>query len=343
MMNTEESESKANRRKTRLFFILSVAIMSYLFLETSSNFMLQVTAVIFWQSKKAAMIYGWLIFYLLLIFIIPAFFSLASLSRFNKIKLLTLLIIIFRVGALFYISGEIMLLFIILLFVSLLIYFTYILMLFRKVGYFQTIQNLIVGVVLGIGFNFILLSLNGSSNLSYDALKIPFIIAFAALLIFFAYYLFTPRVSGSVNIQDDAERFSPPDHQEPLKIRHFIFLGLLVFLAVSWIINPVGLSAYDRNILEWFSYGFFFYILIILGSAILAFYLVQYSIDKLKSKRKRIFLLSNLLYLVLNAGAILFLENDASFISTFYLICMVISGLYILILAFSYLFSNYFL
>ncbi|MGV9204649.1 MAG: endonuclease/exonuclease/phosphatase family protein [Promethearchaeia archaeon] len=341
MMNVQDSESKTNIRKKTIFFILSVAIMSYFFLETSSNFMLQVTAVIFWQSKKAAIIYGWLIFYLLLILIIPAFFSLVSLSRFNKIKLLTLIIIIVRVLALFYISGEIMLLYIILLFVSLLIYFTHILMLFRKVEYFRNIQNFIVGVVLGIGFNFTILSLNISSNLSYDALKIPFNIAFVGFLIFFGYYLFNSRFL--INIQDAAERIRRPDHQEPMKILHFVFLGLLGFLAVSWIINPVGLSAYDSYIGEWFSYGFLFYKLVLLGSAILAFYLVQYTIDKLKFKQKRIFLLSNLLYLVLNAGAILFLENDTSIISTFYLMCMAIISLYILILDFSYLFSNYFL
>ncbi|MFO8018793.1 MAG: endonuclease/exonuclease/phosphatase family protein [Promethearchaeia archaeon] len=334
------SESKLNMRKKRTFFILSVAIMSFLFIESLSNFTLQVTAVIFWQFQKSTIIYGWIIFYLLLIFGIPLFFSLGWLSHLNKIKFLTLIIIIFRLLALYYISGELMLLFIIILFVSLLVYFTQILMLFKKVDFFHHLQSLITGVILGIGFYFTILSLNLSSNLSYAPLKIPFIIAFLLLLIFFAYDLFNPR--ALVNFQENSKSPEKPPKQEPLRFLHFVFLGLLTFLTVGWLINPVGLSAYDSSILEWIPYGFLFYIISILSSTILAFYLVQYTLKKFGAKLKTNVLLSNLLYLILNAGGILFIEDDASFFSTFYLIFMVIVSLYTLILDVSYLFTHYF-
>ncbi len=220
-------KGKEKGRRRSIFFILSVAIMISFFIESLANVALQFTPVIFWQFKKSVLNLGWPILYLLLILGIPVFFLFFKLSKMKKMKILTFTIIISRIIAQFYISGEIMLLSVIALFMCLIVYFSNVLSLYGRVDFFTHIQDVLVGIISGIGIYLAVYSVNGSLNLTYASLKIPINLVFFVLLIYFAYHLFDPKhlIEKRSNVEGDQLDEPKEIHQADLRQKNQVDPG----------------------------------------------------------------------------------------------------------------------
>jgi endonuclease/exonuclease/phosphatase family metal-dependent hydrolase len=117
-----------------------------------------------------------------------------------------------------------------------------------------------------------------------------------------------------------------------------------------WIFNPMALSAYDIINLSingiilnsfniWPSYGFTYYIILILLTAILSYLMIIKYILSLNLKIIKIIVIFSLSITgILTTLALFIIENDFTILSSIYLSIMTIEGVFSIILFISYLF-----
>jgi len=327
-------------KNKELFLFITIGIIFYLFVEVLTNFVLYINAVIFLQWKDLSVVLLWIIIYLSVIFGEIIIFSLHKINENSKIYILVLLIACFRILTQFYFIGEIYLLFITALFISILIFFTEIFLLFRRVDYFQDYQLIIGGIIFGLGIHFFLLILNMSSNLTVNILKIPFTFAFVAVLFYFNQLLFKPNLMRNERKNIEVGKESPMNNQ--MSLIHFILFGILLFLCVSWIFNPMSLAAYDVIILNWYIYGFLYYSLIILATSLISFFFIRNILNgDNRDFIKKVLIISNAVFCAFNCLALFIIDTEYTILSTIYTTILAVISVFTLLFNISYLIHYY--
>ncbi|MFX1497231.1 MAG: endonuclease/exonuclease/phosphatase family protein [Promethearchaeota archaeon] len=211
----------------------------------------------------------------------------------------------------------------------------------------------ISGIIIGIEIQFLILILNISSNISWNINKIVPTFLFITLLVLFDYFLFLPKKLRQVKI--DTKDSSSKMGKKKLSYFHFIILGILFILCMIWILNPMALAAYDifdlvKNDLYGFyvpiwyynSYGFSFYVIIIIGCLIGSYFLSNVIFNYLSQKNQRILLaITIIICSISNIFAFFFLEHDSSYLSTINLIILCSINVFTLIFYLHYLLTVY--
>ncbi|MHA1294943.1 MAG: endonuclease/exonuclease/phosphatase family protein, partial [Promethearchaeota archaeon] len=242
---------------------------------------------------------------------------------------------------LFYISGELFLLFLSILFVSILIFFTELLSIFNKVSFFRDFQVLIGGFILGLNIYFSFLILNISSNLTIESMKFPFIIAFIIFILYANQKIFKPiilRNEWTKEKEEDKREIIPE-----LKLIYYFLFGIVFFLSINWIFNPMALAAYDVIILNWYEYGFLYYIIVLMSSTLISFFFIRYIFLNLESLIiKRLTLIINVIFCVLNCAAFFIIDNDITILSTLYITSLTAISVFTILFNFSYIIQQFF-
>lgn len=334
-----------------LIVCLTIGFASYLFVETLYNFILYINAYIFINSGTWSRILPWLVIYLAVFLGELIFFSLKKISNNRKWQMLTLSICSFRILAQFFFSAELFLLFITILFITILIYFTELFRVYKKIELFNDFRLVIGGFICGLGIQFFFFMADMSSNLSYDLFKLPFILVIIPLFAYLNRVLFKTMSLTTNNTKKGPINSEKNPNQ--LKLFHFCLLGMMSFIALSWILNPTVISAYDilnlsyndlmgNDAINRISFAFTYYILIIFATAIIGFFVINYIFLKLGAKYIKFFVLtSNSVFCCVNLAAFLIVETNRSGVSTIILSLSAITGTFSLFLNLSYLFYFY--
>jgi endonuclease/exonuclease/phosphatase family metal-dependent hydrolase len=207
-------------------------------------------------------------------------------------------------------------------------------------------------VIIGLGIYFTLLIVNISSNLSSDIIKIIPTFIFVGIIIFVNHSHFNPKSIEKL-LSDVGDKNARDPNKKNISLFHFIILGVLFVFSTMWIFNPMALSAYDiinlninglisNSMNIWPAYGFTYYILLILVTAILSYILIVKYLFTLNQKLLRIINVASIgLTCILTILAISVIENDLTIASSIYTSIMTIIGVFSIILYLSYLFNFY--
>lgn len=325
--------------KKELYSFLNLGIIFFLFIEAFFNFVLHahdLVAVKNLSNLEVAL--PWIVICLSIIFGAIFFSSFKRINREYKVYFLPFIIIGLRIVVSFPFPTELLLVFTTGLLTSILIYLTELFLLFRDSKGFINIQQIIGGIVLGIGIQLFFIIIGISSNLTTNLEKIPMTVIAAALLLFFNESFFRPSKSGTNNYENqEGDQVSP---KKELNLFHFIFIGLIFYLSLNWTFNPMALAAYDKISLQFFSHSYLFYSLNILIAAVMSFFAISV-LNNRKSVFKTTFLLVNFLYLGLNSTLIFILDFGFSNFAPLYLTILTYLGIFTMILDFSYLLRFY--
>ncbi len=338
-------------KKVQLSIILTVAIIAYFLIESFYNTCLSLSWMVFSKLDELELILPWLLISIIVISIEIIILCFNIIKENCKIYCLLYIIIGLRLFTQFFISAEISMVFNLILLFSILIFFLELFFLNGKVEFLNDYQLIIGGIILGIGIQFIFLIINISSNLSTEFFKLPFTFGFAALLFYTNYLIFRPKNldNGTIKIENQNNLTS----RKQIGSLHFFLTGVLFILAITWIINPMALSSYDilnmsyngltpNLILQWNSYGFNYYIFVILITGTISFFLIQKIFLKTnKNFLKLTLLISNGILCALNCFALFIIEQDNTFFSTIYLTILTIISIFSILLYISYLIHHY--
>ncbi len=337
--------------KTRTYAIFTVGIIAFFLIESFYNTCLYINGLLFVNLGMILEQYHWLILYIAVIFIVLIVFGSRLIKREYKIISLVGVIVVFRLLSQFFISPEFYLFTNLVLLLTTLLFFLEIFFIFRKVSFLNDYLLILGGIILGIGINFAFYLVNITSNLTSELTKLPFTFIFATFLLYFSYQLFPPTFLEKYPIESVVGNNSTPPKNSSML--HSLLLGILFFFALNWILNPAALSAYDtldmsfNNLstnlpFNWISYGFTFYIFIILISLCISFFIIQKVFTLNNQKNSKIVLLGfGTLTCLLNCIAILFLEQDVTILSTIFLIILTFCGTCTILLYFGFFLRGY--
>jgi endonuclease/exonuclease/phosphatase family metal-dependent hydrolase len=245
------------------------------------------------------------------------------------------MIIFLRVMTQFYINPELYLLFLSALFITSLITLIELLKFPKDNDYFDDFRFLIGGLILGIGIHLIFVNFLISSTMSTEIIKIPLVFTFLAFLVLSNQTLFNPK---------DAPDEKPDNRgilNEIGSLKLFL-LGMLFYLSITWVFNPVAIAMYDVVILNGFSFGFLYYSIILSISLVAGYIMVNYIFTRSDiTSHKRWLIIFNSVYGALNCLGFFFLDSDYSMLSTVYLTLLTVLGALTIIFDVSYLFYYY--
>ncbi|MHA1344150.1 MAG: hypothetical protein ACTSQG_09200 [Promethearchaeota archaeon] len=112
-------------------------------------------------------------------------------------------------------------------------------------------------------------------------MKVPFIIAFIIFILYANQKIFKPiilRNEWTKEKEEDKREIIPE-----LKLSYYFLFGIVFFLSINWIFNPMALAAYDVIILNWYEYGFLYYIIVLMSSTLISFFFIRYIFLNLES------------------------------------------------------------
>ncbi|MBD3194793.1 MAG: hypothetical protein GF317_07050 [Candidatus Lokiarchaeota archaeon] len=341
-------------RKDKIFNIFAVGEICYFFIESFYNLMINVNAYVFMNLSEILSILPVLAITILsLIILMISFNKKKIISHKYKIFLIILLISAIRIITLFIFLSSVQLIFNFILLFSCMIFFKEVIFMTQMDDKRFEIIDFLTGMIFGIILQLILLIITYSSNLAFTPSKFIPIILIIITLNLINIKEFLPKKLDSLSFNKDKKR-----EKREISLIHFVILGIIFLLSVIWIFNPMALSAYgiiNLNFLNteltfpWFSYGFNYYILIIIITTLLSFYLTNRFVLKLEKKRIRLFsIIFGAIFVIVNLLTLTYLEinktvqnSNILILSTFLLTFSTIVNVSFLIYYLMYIFTTY--
>lgn len=318
-----------------VFIVFGISI--YLFIEAFTNFALYINAVIFLRWKDLSVVLGWIILYLFVLFGIITSFSLKKLTNSQKIYILLFIIPAFRILTQVYLIGEIYLLFLTVLFASLLLILIEFFIMTKESNINS--RTLLGAIIFGIGIYLFLLTLNLTSNLSVEVLKIPIVITFTVILLILNIKSFNPK---SYLERERPHLDTSGENTLELPIIHFFLFGILLFFGLSWLVNPMSLAAYDIYILNWYEYSFMYYTIIIMSALITSYFLMDYLLKKVELLvLRRVLILFNAIFCGINCLALFIIDTESTILSTIYLSILTCISIFTIVLDLGFILERY--
>lgn len=331
--------------------ICLVSIITFLFIESFYNVLVNINAHIFMNFTDIIMIMPTLVIVIIILIVEYFFFMSARIEKKFKPYILIYVIAGIRIGSQFVLIPSAILILNLLMLFTILIFFMIFLLITEKSESYVTFSQLVGSIIIGLGIQFTFLMINISSSHTSDVNKIIPIFAFMVIIVFINNYLFYP---------DRFEKFlsstgenSNNSEKKNISLVHFVIIGTLFIFSMMWIFNPMALSAYDiinqsingvisNSMNAWPSYGFTYYIFLILLTAILSHVIIVKYLFSLNQKLlKSIVVISVGITCILTILAIFVIENDFTIISSIYLSFMTVIGVFSIIFYISYLFNFY--
>ncbi len=331
--------------------ILLVGISFYLFIESFYNVLVNINAHIFMNLSDILTILPTLIIAILLVLVEYFFFMSAKIKKMYKPYILIYIIAGVRISTQFIIIPSAIFILNLLELFTILIFFMGFIVLIELNESYMNFSQFLGSVIIGLGIQFIFLTLNISSNLTSDIIKIFPTIAFVAILIVLNNYIFYPN-NFKETLSNIGEKVRNSD-KKSVPLFQFIILGTLFIFSMMWIFNPMALSAYDiinlsindvisNSMNIWPSYGFTYYILLILTTVIISYVIIFKYLFSLNQKLLKRLLVSSVgITCILTLLALFIIENDSTIISTLYISIVTVIGVFSILLYISYLFSFY--
>jgi len=260
--------------------IFLVGIVSYLFLESFYNVIVDINAHIFMNFSEILSIMPTLIIAATILIGEFFLFMFKTIKKIYKTFILLYLICGLRIGSQFIIIPSAIFIVNFLMLFTILLFFMAFIILIETNDAYMPFSQFLGSVIIGLGIYFTLLVINISSNLTSDVIKIIPTFIFVGIIIFSNHSLFNPK-----SIENLLSNNARNPNKKSISLFHFIILGVLFIFSTMWIFNPMALSAYDiinlninglisNSLNIWPSYGFTYYILLILGVAIVSYVLI---------------------------------------------------------------------
>lgn len=337
--------------KVHRYILIVIAFVTFYLIESFYNICLYINSLLFVNLGVILKQYHWLILYIAVIFLVLILFGSKLIKTQFKLLSLLLTIILARVFAQFFLTPEFYLFTNLLLFLTTVLFYVEIFLVWRKVSFLDDYRTILGGIILGLGINYAFYLINATSNLSTEISKFPVVVFFTPVLIHMGLRLFHP--SSFKTFQVKSERSETKLLPRNFPIIFFLFGGICFSFVFNWLLSPVTLSAYDsinlgyNNIanalpFSWVSFGFTYYIVVILTAGCLSFYAIQriLSINS-HTNLKIVIVSSNIVTCLLNCMAFLFLETDQTILSIIYLTILVVCGVFTILLDFSFVIRFY--
>lgn len=339
------------KNNKEILTVISIAIIFYFLIESFYNMMVNTNAYVFMNLSNVLFILpSILVTISLVVFEIGAFMSIKFKENY-KIFVITFVIIGVRIASQFVLIPAIMLILSFTTFFSTLLFFIELIVFMETREFVNDYSLFFSGIIIGLGIQFCFLTINISSNLTRDTTKIIPTFVFSALLISINWSIFHPKKFEMYQpIKSSNENASI---KKEISFLHFIIIGIFFTLSMIWVINPMAISSYDvLNLsynglvpyleINWPSYGFTYYIILILISGMVGYIFVHKKFLGMEQKViKIIVLLSTGISCILNLLSILVIEDYFIVKSTLYTSILACSNVFSLMLYFSYIFYFY--
>ncbi|MFX0058485.1 MAG: endonuclease/exonuclease/phosphatase family protein [Candidatus Heimdallarchaeota archaeon] len=339
-----------NKYKT-ISSILLVGIIFYLFIESFYNILININAYIFMNFSEILSLFPTLIMLISLIIIEYLFFMLAKISKKYKPYILIYIIVGIRISSQFVVIPNIIIILNFLMLFTVLIFFLGFIPLIEEEELFIDFSQFFGGIVIGLSIQFLFLIINISSNLTSDTNKLVPTFILAIILIIINNSLFYPK--RFANVVSAIKKNEINSDKKDISLLHFVILGTLFIFSMMWIFNPMALSAYDiinlsinglisNSLVIWPTYGFTYYIALIILTAIGSYVVIFKYLFSLNQKLLRIIVIFSIaITCILTILSIFIIENDFTIISSVYTSLLTIIGVFSIILYISYLFNVY--
>lgn len=326
--------------------IFLIGGLLYLFIEAFYNLMVDVNAYVFMNLSELMSILPVLLITIFLIVIVVIAFNSKKIIKHQYRPFLVILIIsILRLIAQFIPWTSILLVLNFLILFSGMIFFNEMIILTQNKPDFLNVNIIVGGLIFGLGLQFFFLIINISSNITTSSIKIIPLIIIIILINVINFMRFQWDNLRSITQTDQNK-----NHKKEISYIHFIILGILFLACIIWIVNPMALSAYGiinlnfqntELLFLWPSYGYTYYIIIILLSAFIAYFLSQFLLKLNEEKIKLVSLLMGGLFILINGLSLIFLQSNRSILNTlFFTIATILNVLFIVYYAL-YLFNSY--
>lgn len=334
-----------------LSLICLLGIVAFLFIESFYNVFGNINAYLFMNFSNILTIIPAVIILVFLLIAEYFFFMSRKIEKKYKPYILIYIIVGIRICSQFIIIPSVIFILNFLMVLTILIFFMGFLLLLEMSESYITFSQFLGGLIIGLGIQFIFLTIDISSSFSSDFSKIIPIFIFAGILILINNYIFYPE--NFENFLSNRNKDINNSNKKPISLFHFIVLGILFIFSMMWIFNPMALSAYDiinlsnngvisNSMSIWPSYGFTYYIFLIFLTAILSYIIIIKFLFTLNQNIIKIIFISSIGATGLLTGlAIFIIENDFTILSSIYISIMTIIGVFSFILYISYLFNFY--
>ena len=332
--------------------IFLVGIVFYLFIESFYNLTADINAYIFMNFLEILTIIPTLIIAISILIAEFFLFMLAKIKKSYKPFILLYLICGLRISSQFIILPSAIFVVNFLMLFTILLFFMAFIILIEANDAYMFFSQFLASIIIGLGIYFTLLVVNISSNLTSDVIKIIPTFIFIGIIIFVNHSLFNPKSIEKL-LSDVGDKNAHDPNKKSISLFHFIILGVLFIFSMMLIFNPIALSAYDiinlninglisNSMNIWPAYGFTYYILLILVTAILSYFLIVKYLFSLNQKPFRIITVASIgITCILTILAIIIIPNDLTIVSSIYTSIMTITGVFSIILYLSYLFNFY--
>ena len=332
--------------------IFLVGIIFYLFIESFYNVIVDINAYIFMNFSEILTIMPTIIIAASILIVEFFLFMLAKIKKSYKPFILLYLICGLRISSQFIILPSAIFVVNFLMLFTILLFFMAFIILIETNDAYMLFSQFLGSVIIGLGIYFTLLVVNISSNLTSDVIKIIPTFIFVGIIIFVNHSLFNPKSIENLLSNVGGKNASDPNKKR-ISLFHFIILGVLFVFSTMWIFNPMALSAYDiinlninglisNSMNIWPAYGFTYYILLILVTAVLSYVFIVKYLFSLNQKILRIIIVASIgITCILTILAIFVIQNDFTIVSSMYTSIMTIIGVFSIVLYLSYLFNFY--
>lgn len=335
-------------KKSDIFLkIYIIGVVFFLFIEAFYNIMIDVNAYVFMNLGNILSILPTLLITIILLVVMIASFNSKRLIKHNyRLFSILVLISILRLIAQFIPIIWILLPVNLLQLFAGMVFFNEIILLIQNQENSINFNSFIGGIIFGVGVQFAFLIINVSSNITTNIMKmIPVILILISLTVI-NIKLFFPTFQEPVVEDNKSET-----NKKEISYLHFVILGILFLTNMIWIMNPMALSAYgvinfnfSTTILyfPWISYGFTYYIFIILITAMVTFYLSTKYIFQLDELKLKAFSLGfGALFILINCLSLLFMGTERMVEATVFFTVATIINIGFLVYYFLYIFNTY--
>ena len=342
------------KNNKEIYAISLIALMSFFLFETGSNLILHFSAYIFNHvSDVFHFIPGVLIALIIVVVVFMALQHSNIRIRSSKYRLFVIVfeIIGLRIAAQFIIMPAVIFVIKFVLFFAILFFFIEIILFIEQNDNIIDYSIFFSGMIIGIGIQFFFYMINISLSLTKDPIKIIPTFVFSAVLAACNLLLFSPNKieTYSLTKKDNANS----SEKKEITFLHSIIFASFFLFAILWVFNPMALSAYDvlnlsynglipYSVLNYPSYGYTYYLILIIVVAILSYFIVNKMLfSKEQKKIKKIVLSLIGISFLINFLSIWIIDYDYTFLSTFYITILSIITVFSLVAYFSYIFYFY--
>ncbi|MHA1456828.1 MAG: hypothetical protein ACTSR5_12750 [Promethearchaeota archaeon] len=217
--------------------IFLVGIVSYLFLESFYNVIVDINAHIFMNFSEILSIMPTLIIAATILIGEFFLFMFKTIKKIYKTFILLYLICGLRIGSQFIIIPSAIFIVNFLMLFTILLFFMAFIILIETNDAYMPFSQFLGSVIIGLGIYFTLLVINISSNLTSDVIKIIPTFIFVGIIIFSNHSLFNPK-----SIENLLSNNARNPNKKSISLFHFIILGVLFIFSTMWIFNPMALS-----------------------------------------------------------------------------------------------------